>query len=98
MLAPDTRTLLLDVRPPVGMRVDHAVATTFTLDLHSALMVPLALAGFNLSGMPDMVAVMEALRSSSITSMSSRKRAWRRHRRGPWMPRLLECSAHTSNT
>lgn len=66
MLAPDTRSLLLDsLRPPTGHHLDHAVATTFTLDLNSALMVPLALAGFNLSGTPDVVAVMEALRSSA---------------------------------
>lgn len=66
MLAPETRTLLLDaLRPPLGAQLDHAVATTFTLDLASALTVPLALAGFNLSGTPDMVAVMEALRSSA---------------------------------
>lgn len=65
MLAPDTRTLLLDsLRPPIGYQLEHAVATSFTLDLNSALLVPLALAGFNLSGTPDVVAVMEALRSS----------------------------------
>lgn len=65
MLAPDTRTLLLDaLRPPIGFQLEHAIATTFTLDLNSALMVPLALAGFNLSGSPDLVAVMEALQSS----------------------------------
>jgi hypothetical protein len=66
MLAPDTRTLLLDaLRPPLGMRLDRAVATTFTLDLATALTVPLALAGFNLSGTPDVVAVMESLRSQA---------------------------------
>lgn len=66
MLAPDTRTLLLDaLRPPVGFQLEHAVATTFTLDLNSALLVPLALAGFNLGGTPDLIAVMEALRSSA---------------------------------
>ena len=66
MLAPDSRALLLDaLRPPTGYQLEHAVATTFTLDLNSALMVPLALAGFNLSGSPDLIAVMEALRSSA---------------------------------
>jgi len=66
MLAPDTRTLLLDsLRPPIGYQLEHAVATSFTLDLSSALMVPLALTGFSLSGTPDVVAVMEALQSSA---------------------------------
>ena len=47
MLAPDNRALLLDaLRPPPGCSLDRAVATTFTLDLETALMVPLALAGF----------------------------------------------------
>lgn len=65
MLAPDTRTLLLDaLRPPAGMKLDRAVATTFTLDLTTALTVPLALAGFNLSGTPDVAAVMESLRAN----------------------------------
>ena len=47
MLAPDSRALLLDaLRPPRGSSLDRAVATTFTLDLEAALMVPLAFAGF----------------------------------------------------
>ena len=42
MLAPDNRGLLLDaLRPPPGHSLDRAVATTFTLDLETALMVPL---------------------------------------------------------
>jgi hypothetical protein len=66
MLAPDTRGLLLDaLRPPVGKRLDHAVATTFTLDVESALIVPLALAGFNLRGTPDPMAILESLRGSA---------------------------------
>ena len=49
MLAPDSRALLLDaLRPPPGHSLHRAAATTFTLDLESALMVPLALAGFRL--------------------------------------------------
>ena len=63
MLAPDNRTLLLDaLRPPVGQTVDRAVATTFTLDLMTALTVPLAFAGFQLEEHPDPVEVMESLR------------------------------------
>ena len=46
MLAPDSRELLLDaLRPPTGCSLDRAVATTFTLDLETALTVPLAFAG-----------------------------------------------------
>ena len=63
MLAPDSRALLLDaLRPPSGHSLDRAVATTFTLDLETALMVPLAFAGFRFDEQPDHVEVMEALR------------------------------------
>ena len=63
MLAPDNRALLLDaLRPPPGCSLDRAVATTFALDLETALMVPLALAGFQLVDDPDPVEIMEALR------------------------------------
>ena len=63
MLAPDNRTLLLDaLRPPQGRSLDHAVATTFTLDLETALMVPLAFAGFQFDEQPNPIDVMESLR------------------------------------
>ena len=66
VLAPDSRALLLDaLRPPSGHSLDHAVATTFTLDLESALTVPLAFAGFRFDEQPDPVEVMEALRGMS---------------------------------
>jgi hypothetical protein len=66
MLAPDDRALLLDaLRPPAGMPLQRAVGTTFTLDLETALTVPLAFAGQGLSGPPDPVAVMEAVRSTA---------------------------------
>ena len=66
MLAPDSRALLLDaLRPPPGHSLDHAVATTYTLDLESALMVPLAFAGFRFEEQPDPVEVMQALREMS---------------------------------
>jgi len=64
MLPPDSRVLLLDsLRPPLGFRFDRAVATTFTLDLETALMVPLALAGYALRESPDPVEVLESIRS-----------------------------------
>lgn len=44
MLDPaDRETLVEALRPPPGMRLDAAVATTFTLDLEALLAVPLAL-------------------------------------------------------
>ena len=66
MLAPDNRALLLDaLRPPAGHHLDHAVATTFTLDLETALMVPLAFAGFQFDEQPDHIEIMESLRGMS---------------------------------
>ena len=66
MLAPDNRALLLDaLRPPLGHSLDRAVATTFTLDLETALMVPLAFAGFRFDENPDPIEIMEALRRMS---------------------------------
>lgn len=63
MLLPDSRILLLDaLRPPVGFRFDRAIATTFTLDLETALMVPLALAGYVLRETPDPIEVLDAIR------------------------------------
>ena len=63
VLAPDNRALLLDaLRPTPGHSLDRAVATTFTLDLETALMVPLAFAGFRFDENPDPIEVMEALR------------------------------------
>ena len=66
MLAPDSRTLLLDaLRPPSGHSLDRAVATTFTLDLAAALVAPLAFVGFRFDEQQDPIEVMEALRSAS---------------------------------
>ena len=66
MLAPNNRALLLDaLRPPLGHTLERAVATTFTLDLETALMVPLAFAGFRFDENPDPLEIMEALRRMS---------------------------------
>ena len=66
MLAPDSRALLLDaLRPPPDHYLHRVVATTFTLDLESALMVPLALAGFRLDENPNPIDIMTALRQMS---------------------------------
>lgn len=64
MLAPDDRSVLLDLlRPPAGMRLDVGVATTFTLDLEAALVAPLAFASFDAAGPGDPIAALEAVRS-----------------------------------
>ena len=66
MLAPDNRKLLIEaLRPLLGHSLDRAVATTFTLDLQTALMVPLAFAGFRFDENPDPIEIMEALRRMS---------------------------------
>lgn len=63
MLAPDSRSLLLDaLRPPPGMRMSRAVALTFTLDLESLLVAPLAFAAHGLRETTDPIAVMEGVR------------------------------------
>jgi hypothetical protein len=63
MLPPDARTVLTDVlRPPPGTKLDRALALTYSVDLESALVVPLAFAGQVLRESSDPVAVMEAVR------------------------------------
>src|SRR5262245_29163547 len=68
MLKPDERSHLLELlRPPSGFKLDFAVGTTFSLDLLSALMLPLSFAFFDCEhedGQPaaDPLALLEALR------------------------------------
>lgn len=45
------------------MRLDVAIATTFTLDLEAALVAPLAFAAFDAAGPGDPIAALEAIRS-----------------------------------
>lgn len=66
MLEPDDRVVLTSqLRPPVGYRLEAAVATTFTLDLEAALALPLAFASHELQGTKDPIAMIEAIRSFS---------------------------------
>lgn len=66
MLAPDDRAVLREqLRPQLGDTLDAAVATTFTLDLAAALVVPLAFAAYDIAGSNDPVAVLEAIRSAT---------------------------------
>jgi hypothetical protein len=68
MLNPAQRSHLLELlRPPPGYRLDVAIGTTFSLDLLSALIVPLSFAFFDwehADGRPvaDPLALLEALR------------------------------------
>lgn len=68
MLRPDERAHLLELlRPPSGCQLDLAVGTTFSLDLISALMLPLSFAFFDWEQpdgelVADPLALLEALR------------------------------------
>jgi hypothetical protein len=68
MLRPDERQHLLELlRPPAGCKLDFAVGTTFSLDLISALMLPLSFAFFDWEHpdgelVGDPLALLEALR------------------------------------
>jgi hypothetical protein len=67
MLPPETRTLLTDaLRPPDGFRLDVAVATTYSLDLHALLLAPLSFALQDIEA-PDLdrvdpIKLLEAIR------------------------------------
>jgi len=68
MLRPDEREHLLELlRPPAGCKLDVAVGTTYSLDLISALMLPLSFAFFDWEHadgelVADPLALLEALR------------------------------------
>ena len=65
MLTPDARATLLDeLRPPPGFEIEHVVATTFTLDLESALLPCLALAGSARVDSADVVETIASVRST----------------------------------
>lgn len=62
MLQPENRTLLTTLlQPPVGYRLEHAIATTFTLDLLALLTVPLGFAGADLNESVNKLAVMQSV-------------------------------------
>lgn len=67
MLTPDGRSVLLDdLRAPAGYQIDHAVATTFTLDLTAAMLPPFAFADLETgTSRPDPVSMLHALRRAS---------------------------------
>lgn len=66
MLEPQSRAALTEqLAPPTGFELSHAVGTTFTLDLASALAVPLSFASHRLSAQPDTLGVLDAIRRAS---------------------------------
>lgn len=66
MLPPDGREVLIELlRPPPGAELVRGVATTFTLDLTSALSAPLSFAGHRLGTDKDPVAILQAVRMAS---------------------------------
>jgi hypothetical protein len=66
MLDPNNRQALTEqLRPPSGFRLSHAVGTTFTLDLTSALSVPLSFVAGSGEEFTNPVAVLSALRKVS---------------------------------
>lgn len=66
MLSPDDRTLLGDLlQPPDEHRLEHAIATTFTLDLSALLTVPLGFAGSDLSTDANKLTLLHAVHDFS---------------------------------
>lgn len=66
MLEPQSRAALTEqLKPPTGFELSHAVGTTFTLDLATALAVPLSLASHRLSAQNDTLGVLDAIRRAA---------------------------------
>ncbi|MGE2718460.1 phospholipase D family protein [Mycolicibacterium celeriflavum] len=66
MLEPDGRVALTEqLRPPSGFQLAHAVATTFSLDLTTALSVPLAFAAHRVHESRDPIAILDAVRRAA---------------------------------
>ena len=66
MLEPDARAALTEqLRPPAGYELVHAVGTTFTLDLTSALAIPLSFAAHRVRENDDPIAILDAVRRAA---------------------------------
>ncbi|MBT1679790.1 phospholipase D family protein [Curtobacterium aurantiacum] len=66
MLEPQNRaTLTEQLRPPTGFELVHAVGTTFTLGLDTALSVPLAFAARGVAEQDDPIAILDAVRRAA---------------------------------
>lgn len=69
MLAPDTRSVAIDLlRPPAGYHLDQALLTTYSLDLETLLALPLAVLAHADGGLDELLAdpllLLEALREA----------------------------------
>lgn len=66
MLEPQTRAALTDqLTPPPGYELSYAVGTTFTLDLATALTVPLSFASHRVTAADGTLGVFDAIRRAS---------------------------------
>ncbi|WP_371030026.1 phospholipase D family protein [Pseudoclavibacter sp. JSM 162008] len=66
MLEPQTRAALTEqLAPPPGYELVHAVGTTFTLDLATALTVPLCFASHRVSSADDQLGILNAIRRAA---------------------------------
>ncbi|WP_157006163.1 phospholipase D family protein [Agromyces laixinhei] len=66
MLEPQTRAALTDMlHPPTGFTLSHAVATTFTLDLDTALTIPLSFAAHRMTASDDPIGILDAVRRAA---------------------------------
>jgi len=66
VLEPQTRAALTEqLKPPSGYELSHAVGTTFTLDLATALAAPLSFASQRLSAQNDTLGVLDAIRRAA---------------------------------
>ncbi|GAB3302564.1 phospholipase D family protein [Pseudoclavibacter terrae] len=66
MLEPQTRAALTEqLAPPPGYELVHAVGTTFTLDLATALTVPLCFASHRVSAADDQLGILNAIRRAA---------------------------------
>jgi hypothetical protein len=66
MLEPQTRAALTDMlHPPSGFSLSHAVATTFTLDLDTALTIPLSFAARRVTADEDPIGILDAVRRAA---------------------------------
>lgn len=74
-LAPETRNLLTDaLSPPLGYRMDIAVATTYSLDLPAMLLAPLTFALQDHSGDADSADPIASLEVDPIATLESVRR------------------------
>lgn len=66
MLEPQSRAALTEqLKPPTGFELAHAVGTTFTLDLATALSFPLSFASQRLAAQEDTLGVLDAIRRAT---------------------------------